>query len=192
MALEPHSLVAKSKPFIAQGFLPLPETSLPPKEMDNTPTFAHGASAKTDEQESTAHDLEQDNEGDENELMVERPADEVDEDEVLREELILVHEPLPEVSPTAILSRDLARLSSWATREKNLDDTPEDEAVETLSRIRGSILEEKFLECMAEHGQKLEKLQATMSRCGQPQAATPLATLPEESEDGKPLSYYLR
>ena len=60
--------------------------------------------------------------------------DEIDEDEVTREELSLSDEPLPEVSPTAILSRDLARVSGWSRNDDALDEESPDDVRTTLQK----------------------------------------------------------
>ena len=87
--------------------------------------------------------------------------DEIDEDEVTREELSLSDEPLPEVSPTAILSRDLARVSGWSRNDDALDEESPDDVRTTLQKrefdvriksavcLRKSAMVKTFLEMLA-------------------------------------------
>ena len=70
--------------------------------------------------------------------------DEIDEAEVIREDLSLSDDPLPEVSPTAILSRDLARVSGWSRNNDALDEESPDDVRTTLQSLRGTDLMEKY------------------------------------------------
>ena len=90
--VDPHDLVGKSRPFVSPPIPEVPAVSWQPTPEGGGSTFVEAYAT--------------DGFGKAN------AADEIDENEVIREDLSLSDEPLPEVSPTAILSRDLARASS--------------------------------------------------------------------------------
>jgi len=82
----PHDLVGKSRSFVSPPIPEVPAVSSQPTPEGGGSTFV----------EAYATDG----------IGKANAADEIDEDEVIREDLSLSDDPLPEVSPTAILSRD--------------------------------------------------------------------------------------
>ena len=169
-----HDLVGKSRPFVS---LPIPEvpavSSQPTPEGDGS-TFVEAYAT--------------------NEVDRANAADEIDEDEVIREDLSLSDEPLPEVSPTAILSRDLARVSGWSRNDDALDEESPDDVRTTLQSLRGSDLMEKYKAYLAEQERDHRKLLAAIRRSEEAEVQTSEvvpAPIPDENTDDKPLSYYL-
>ncbi len=77
-----------------------------------------------------------------NEIQVDYTMDEFDEDAIIREELQIADDSLPEVSPSAILTRDLSRVNGWHRNDDALDEENETEVQDTLQAIRGTQLKQ--------------------------------------------------
>ncbi len=170
----PHDLVGKSRPFVSR---PIPE--VPAVSSQPTPDGGRGTFV-----EAYATDG----------IGKANAADEIDEDEVIREDLSLSDEPLPEVSPTAILSRDLARVSGWSRNDDALDEESPDDVRTTLQSLRGSDLMEKYKAYLAEQERDHRKLLAAIRHSEEVDTQTSEvvpAPIPDENTDDKPLSYYL-
>ncbi len=81
-------------------------------------------------------------------MDVDYTMDEPDEDTIAREELqleiggrgesLIADDSLPEVSPSAILTRDLSRINGWHRNDDALDEENEAEVQDTLQSIRGT------------------------------------------------------
>ena len=169
-----HDLVGKSRPFVS---LPIPEVPA----VSSQPTPEGGRSTFV---EAYATDG----------IGKANAADEIDEDEVIREDLSLSDEPLPEVSPTAILSQDLARVNGWSRNDDALDEESPDDVRTTLQSLRGTDLMEKYKAYLAEQERDHRKLLAAIRRSEEAETQTSEvvpAPIPDESTDDKPLSYYL-
>ena len=113
---------------------------------------------------------------------------------MIREDLSLSDDPLPEVSPTAILSRDLARVSGWSRNDDALDEESPDDVRTTLKSLRGTDLMEKYKAYLAEQERDHRKLLAAIRRSEEAEVQTSEvvpAPIPDENTDDKPLSYYL-
>ena len=96
-----HVLVGRSKPFVSPSISEVPAVSSSENPDEKPNTFAEKNSPvpeETKEAEGTEED---------NEMQVEYTMDESDEDAIIREELQIANDSLPEVSPSAILTRDL-------------------------------------------------------------------------------------
>lgn len=170
----PHNLVGKSRPFVS---LPIPE--VPAVSSQPTPDGGRGIFV-----EAYATDG----------IGKANAADEIDEGEVIREDLSLSDDPLPEVSPTAILSRDLARVSGWSRNDDALDEESPDDVRTTLQSLRGTDLMEKYKAYLAEQERNHRKLLAAIRRSEETETQTSEvvpAPIQDESTDDKPLSYYL-
>ena len=79
-------------------------------------------------------------------MQVDYTMDESDEDTIIREELQIADDSLPEVSPSAILTRDLSRINGWQRNDDALDEESETDVHETLQAIRGTELMEYMKE----------------------------------------------
>ena len=75
-----------------------------------------------------------------NEMQVDYTMDESDEDAIIREELQIADAVMLEVSPSAILTRDLSRINGWHRNDDALDEESETEVQDTLQSIRGTQL----------------------------------------------------
>ena len=170
----PHNLVGKSRPFVSPPIPEVPAVSSQPTPEGGGSTFV----------EAYATDG----------ISKANAADEIDEDEVIREDLSLSDEPLPEVSQTAILSRDLARVSGWSRNDDALDEESPDDVRTTLQSLRGTDLMEKYKAYLAEQERDHRKLIAAIRRSEEVDTQTSEVVptpIQDENTDDKPLSYYL-
>ena len=95
--------------------------------------------------EESANVIEEKNEDsheqtEESEIAVDYTLEEVDEEEVLREEILWQDNATTDVSPTSILTRDLVRLNHWHKQDDSLDEEDETEVVHTLQSLKGTDL----------------------------------------------------
>ena len=107
-------LVGKSKPFVSSSFPMVPKSSSSEKADDNPATFAELDRDKSTPIDDAKEPLEAESETIpevENEIQVAYTMEDPDEESILREELQIASEAMPELSPTAILARDLSRIS---------------------------------------------------------------------------------
>ena len=117
----------------------VPDTSSKEKPANNPNTFAEKNSSVSEEikeVEGTEED---------NEMQVDYTMDESDEDAIIREELQIADAVMPEVSPSAILARDLSRVNGWHRNDEALDEENEAKVQDTLQSIRGTQLMELYI-----------------------------------------------
>ena len=192
-----HVLVGRSKPFVSPS-----ENSA-----DNPDTFAAQNVRKEDEKNSASPSqslLEHTGEkGEENEMQVAYTMDEPDEDSILKEDLLIADEAMPEVSPTSILSRDIARVSGWHKNDDALQTENEETIHETLQAIRGTELMEHLKESTLKQEHDHQRLLAAIRKAEEAEqqekeTASSSGSEADEREDDKentaddrPLSYYL-
>ncbi len=202
-----HILVGRSKPFVAPFIPKVPAPSSSEKAVDNPPTFAEQtaqseAQKETEEerdasQEAVVSEEEEHREG-ENELQVAYTMEEISEEEILREELQIADEAMPEMTPTAILSRDLAHISRWSKEDESVGEDEEKEMSQTLRTLRGTELMERLKECTQQAEQVHRNLLTAIRKAEEKEEET-LHSSAEEAHlleettisDDKPLSYYL-
>ena len=194
-----HILVGRSKPFTSQSIPEVPAISPSEKSAENPDTFA-GKNAPTrqditEKEGSTAEE-------DDNEMDVDYTMDEPDEDTIVREELQIADDSLPEVSPSAILARDIIRVNGWHRNDDALDEEDETDVHETLQTIRGTQLMEYMKEAALGQEQDHQKLLAAIRKVEETELQendTKMTSAPgtdnENNNEGtteeKPLSYYL-
>ena len=107
-------------------------------------------------------------------MNVDYTMDEPDEDTIAREELqleirgrgesLIADDSLPEVSPSAILARDIIRVNGWHRNDDALDEEDETDVHETLQAIRGTQLMEYMKETALGQEQDHQKLLATIRK----------------------------
>ena len=127
-ASEEHILVGKSKGLTTQIIAATSDVEATEKsseELDNVI-----AEKNEDSSEQT----------EESEIAVDYTLEEVDEEEVLREEILWQDNATTDVSPTSILTRDLVRLNHWHKQDDSLDEEDETEVVHTLQSLKGTDL----------------------------------------------------
>ena len=115
----------------------------------------------------------------------------------LKEELQIADEAMPEATPTAILTRDLARISSWSKNEESLIGEDETEVSETLHRIRGTELMEQLKEHTLRQKEVHRNILFAIRKAEEeeyeyePTPDPKAEPLEEKADGGNPLSYYL-
>ena len=127
-AAEEHILVGKSKGLTTQIIAATSDVEATEKsseELDNGIT----------EKNEDSHEQTE-----ESEIAVDYTLEEVDEEEVLREEILWQDNATTDVSPTSILTRDLVRLNHWHKQDASLDEEDETEVVHTLQSLKGTDL----------------------------------------------------
>ena len=201
-----HILVGRSKPFTSPSIPEVPAVSPSENSADNPSTFATQNVRKEDETEATntpqsapEHTDEKD-EG--NEMQVDYTMDEPDENTIIREELQIADDSLPEVSPSSILARDIIRVNGWHKNDDALDEEDETDVHETLQVIRGTELMEYMKEVALGQEQDHQKLLAAIRKVEETELQendTKMTSVPETDKENnnegtteeKPLSYYL-
>lgn len=202
-----HVLVGRSKPFVSPSVPEVPAVSSSENSADNPDTFAAQNVRKEDEtepppppQSPSEHTGEREKD---NEMQVAYTMDEPDEDAIEREELQIADEALPEVSPTAILSRDIARVGGWHKHDDALQTENEETVHETLQAIRGTELMEHLKESTLKQEHDHQRLLAAIRKAEeaeQQERETASSSEPQADEreddkenmaDDRPLSYYL-
>jgi len=185
-------LIGKSRSF--SPIIPqVPSASSSENSEQNSNNFAPQNSEKKEDMKE-----------EDNEMDVDFEMERVDEDEVVREELILPIEPTSdetEMSGQSVLARDLVRLQKWA---KNCEEADEKEVKETIRQLQDSDLLDKYKENIAkmqgEQTSLLEKIRKAEEQSEQQAMSFSQNSIPADSsasdtssdnDDDKPLSYYL-
>ena len=205
-----HILVGRSKPFTSPSIPEVPAISPSENSADNPSTFATQNVRKEDETEATntpqsapEHTDEKD-EG--NEMQVDYTMDEPDEDTIIREELQIADDSLPEVSSSAILTRDLSRVNGWHRNDDALDEENEAEVQDTLQSIRGTQLMDYIKEATLKQEKDHQRLLAAIRKAEEAELEeSNISSSPDSETDSnvescnndvleeadRPLSYYL-
>ena len=126
-ASEEHILVGKSKGLTTQSIAATSHVEATEKSSEES---ANVIAEKNEDSEQT----------EESEIAVDYTLEEVDEEEVLREEILWQDNATADVSPTSILTRDLVRLNHWHKQDDSLDEEDETEVVHTLQSLKGTDL----------------------------------------------------
>ena len=152
-----HVLVGRSKSFVSPSISEVPAASSSENLADNPDTFAEKSSqvSKEKEVEGTEED---------NEMQVDYTMDETDEDAIVREELQIADDSLPEVSPSSILARDIIRVNGWHRNDDELDKVDEDKVQDTLQSIQGTQLMDYIKEATLKQEKDHQKLLAAIRK----------------------------
>ena len=126
-AAEEHILVGKSKRLTTQIIAATSDVEATEKSSEES---ANVIAEKNEDSEQT----------EESEIAVDYTLEEVDEEEVLREEILWQDNATADVSPTSILTRDLVRLNHWHKQDDSLDEEDKTEVVHTLQSLKGTDL----------------------------------------------------
>ena len=215
-----HVLVGRSKPFTSPSVPETPAVSSSENSADNPSTFATQNVRKEDETESTVTPQSApehtDEKEEDNEMDVDYTMDEPDEDTIAREELqleiggrgesLIADDSLPEVSPSAILTRDLSRINGWHRNDDVLDEENETDVHETLQAIRGTQLMDYIKEATLKQEKDHQKLLAAIRKAEEAELEENNINSSSDFEtnsnvessdsdvsedDERPLSYYL-
>ena len=126
-AAEEHLLVGKSKGLTTQIIAATTDMEGTEKSSEES---ANVIAEKNEDSEQT----------EESEIAVDYTLEEVDEEEVLREEILWQDNATADVSSTSILTRDLVRLNHWHKQDDSLDEEDETKVVHTLQSLKGTDL----------------------------------------------------
>ena len=141
-----------------------------------------------------------------NEMQVDYTMDESDEDTIIREELQIADDSLPEVSSSAILTRDLSRINGWHRNDDALDEENEAEVQDTLQSIRGTQLMDYIKEATLKQEKDHQKLLAAIRKVEEAEleennissssdfetnSNVESSNSDTSEDDERPLSYYL-
>ena len=127
-AAEEHILVGKSKGLTTQI---ITATS----DVEATETASKESVNVIEEKNEDSHEQTE-----ESEIAVDYTLEEVDEEEVLREEILWQDNATTDISPTSILTRDLVRLNHWHKQDDSLNEEDETEVIHTLQSLKGTDL----------------------------------------------------
>ena len=195
-----HVLVGRSKPFHSHSISKVPAVSSSENPDEKPNTFAEKNSPvpeETKEAEGTEED---------NEMQVDYTMDESDEDTIIREELQIADAVMPEISPSAILAREVVRITGWHKNDDTLDEENEAEVLDTLQSIQGTQLMNYIKEATLKQEKDHQKLLAAIRKAEEAEleenninSSSDFETnLNVESincdtseDDDRPLSYYL-
>ena len=195
-----HVLVGRSKPFHSHSISKVPAVSSSENPDEKPNTFAEKNSPvpeETKEAEGTEDD---------NEMQVDYTMDEPDEDTIIREELQIADAVMPEISPSAILAREVVRITGWHKNDDTLDEENEAEVLDTLQSIQGTQLMDYIKEATLKQEKGHQKLLAAIRKAEEAElegnninSSSDFETnLNVESsnsdtseDDERPLSYYL-
>ena len=197
---ERYDEISKEITTNSQKIPDVPDTSSKEKPADNPNTFA-GINSSVSEETKEAEGTEEDNE-----MQVDYTMDEPDEDTIIREELQIADAVMPEVSPSAILARDLSRINGWQRNDDTLDEESETDVHETLQAIRGTLLMDYIKEATLKQEKDHQKLLAAIRKAEEAEleenninsssdfetSSNVESSNSDVSEDDeRPLSYYL-
>ena len=193
---ERYAEISKEITTHSQKIPEVPAVSPTENPADNPNTFAAENSPVPEETED-AEGTEEDNE-----LQVDYTMDEPDEDSIVREELQIADAALPEVSPSAILAREVVRVTGWHKNDDTLDEENEAEVQDTLQSIRGTQLMDYIKEATLKQEKDHQKLLAAIRKVEEAELQeddTKMTSAPETDKESnnegtaeeKPLSYYL-
>ena len=138
---------------------------------------------------------------DDNEMQVDYTMDESDEDTIIREELQIADAVMPEISPSAILAREVVRITGWHKNDDTLDEENEAEVLDTLQSIQGTQLMDYIKEATLKQEKGHQKLLAAIRKAEEAEMTNEETISPESDsaqensdaseEADRPLSYYL-
>ena len=152
---ERYAEISKEITTNSQNIPAIPDTSSKEKPADNPNTFAAENSSMPEETEGTEED---------NEMQVDYTMDEPDEDSIVREELQIADAALPEVSPSAILAREVVRITGWHKNDDALDEENEVEVQNMLQSRRGTQLMDYIKEATLKQEKDHQKLLAAIRK----------------------------
>ena len=182
-AAEEHILVGKSKGLTTQI---IAATS----DVEATETASKESANVIAEKNEDSHEQTE-----ESEIAVDYTLEEVDEEEVLREEILWQDNATTDVSPTSILTRDLVRLNHWHKQDDSLDEEDETEVVHTLQSLKGTDLLAQYKAQLSQEERVHQKLLQAIDKA----ETEELEGAEEEKESSNsisevathPLDYYL-
>ena len=141
-AAEEHILVGKSKGLTTQIITATSDVEATETASKESVNVAGQSTVTETVADSLQQEIAEDSHDqiEESEIAVDYTLEEVDEEEVLREEILWQDNVTTDISPTSILTRDLVRLNHWHKQDDSLDEEDETEVVHTLQSLKGTDL----------------------------------------------------
>ena len=182
-AAEEHILVGKSKGLTTQIIATTTNVEV-------TETASKESANVIAEKNEDSHEQTE-----ESEIAVDYTLEEVDEEEVLREEILWQDNATTDVSPTSILTRDLVRLNHWHKQDDSLDEEDETEIIHTLQSLKGTDLLAQYKAQLSQEERVHQKLLQAIDK-----AETEEQEMEKEEKESSnsiseiaihPLNYYL-
>ena len=131
----------------------------------------------------------------ESEIAVDYTLEEVDEEEVLREEILWQDNATTDVSPTSILTRDLVRLNHWHKQDDSLDEEDETEVIHTLRTLKGTDLLAQYKDQLSQeervHQKLLQAIDKAETEEQEGETAPQFFSGDKTETTAHPLNYYL-
>ena len=196
-AAEEHILVGKSKGLTTQIIAATTDTEATETASKESVNVA-GQSTVT---ETVADSLQQENTEDsreqteESEISVDYTLEKVDEEEVLREEILWQDNATTDVSPTSILTRDLVRLNHWHKQDDSLDEEDKTEVVHTLQSLKGTDLLAQYKAQLSQeervHQKLLQAIDKAETEEQEGETAPQFFSRDKTKTTAHPLDYYL-
>lgn len=193
---ESYAELSKEIATDSQKIPAVPDTSSKEKPAENPGTFAF-QNSQVSEAEGTEED---------NEMQIDYTMDDPDEDSIIREELQIADAAIPEVSPSAILAREVVRITGWHKNDDALDEENEAEVQDTLQSIQGTQLMDYIKEATLKQEKDHQKLLAAIRKAEEAElqevniSSSPTSETDSDVESDscdiseeadRPLSYYL-
>ena len=181
-ASEEHILVGKSKGLTTQIIAATSDVEATETASEES---ANVIAEKNEDSEQT----------EESEIAVDYTLEEVDEEEVLREEILWQDNAATDISPTSILTRDLVRLNHWHKQDDSLDEEDETEVIHTLQSLKGTDLLAQYKAQLSQEERVHQKLLQAIDK-----AETEEQEMEKEEKESSnsiseiathPLDYYL-
>ena len=181
-AAEEHLLVGKSKGLTTQIIAATTDMEGTEKSSEES---ANVIAEKNEDSEQT----------EESEIAVDYTLEEVDEEEVLREEILWQDNATADVSSTSILTRDLVRLNHWHKQDDSLDEEDETEVIHTLQSLKGTDLLAQYKAQLSQEERVHQKLLQAIDKAETEERegeTTPQFFSGDKTETtAHPLDYYL-
>ena len=181
-AAEEHLLVGKSKGLTTQIIAATTDAEATEKSSEES---ANVIAEKNEDSEQT----------EESEIAVDYTLEEVDEEEVLREEILWQDNATADVSSTSILTRDLVRLNHWHKQDDSLDEEDETEVVHTLQSLKGTDLLAQYKAQLSQeervHQKLLQAIDKAETEEREGETAPQFFSGDKTETTAHPLDYYL-
>ena len=180
---EEHILVGKSKGLTTQIIAAT-------TDVEATETASKESANVIAEKNEDSHEQTE-----ESEIAVDYTLEEVDEEEVLREEILWQDNATTDVSPTSILTRDLVRLNHWHKQDDSLDEEDETEVVHTLQSLKGTDLLAQYKAQLSQeervHQKLLQAIDKAETEEQEGETAQQFFSGDKTETTAHPLDYYL-
>ena len=179
---EEHILVGKSKGLTTQIIAATTDMEGTEKSSEES---ANVIAEKNEDSEQT----------EESEIAVDYTLEEVDEEEVLREEILWQDNATADVSSTSILTRDLVRLNHWHKQDDSLDEEDETEVIHTLQSLKGTDLLAQYKAQLSQeervHQKLLQAIDKAETEEREGETAPQFFSGDKTETTAHPLDYYL-